>query len=298
MRAGRSETSKDWMAPIPDSPSISFFQTRSTPRPSGVTSPIPVTTTRLMPAYPNIDKPETRSAVSLDKADGVFDGDDLLRGVVRNLAAEFLLERHHQLDRIEAVRSQVVDEAGVLGHLRLLDAEMLDDDFLHSIGDITHPYCPSMADSRCSRLSAARLSNKGDQPLYLAPARPRWKRHITRIRRACQSGEPPSRDRLYHDHAAVDMDGLTSHVGRLRARQINHCAGDFFRRAEAFHGDRGGAADALIVGKFVGHRSGDEPRCDTVDGDAASRDLGGDRFRHADHSGFRRGIIRLPRIAR
>ena len=46
--AGRSFTSKDWMAPMPLSPASRRFQTCSTPIPSGVTTPIPVTTTRRM----------------------------------------------------------------------------------------------------------------------------------------------------------------------------------------------------------------------------------------------------------
>src|SRR5262249_55878263 len=103
IRAGRSETSNDWMAPMPDSPARSFCQTRSTPRPSGVTSPIPVTTTRLMPAPPGAVAATARSAVRLDKAHRILDGNDLLRRVVGYLAPELLLERHDQFDRIEAV---------------------------------------------------------------------------------------------------------------------------------------------------------------------------------------------------
>jgi len=36
------------------------------------------------------------------------------------------------------VGAQIVDEGGVLGHLRLLDAEMLDDDLLNALGNIAH----------------------------------------------------------------------------------------------------------------------------------------------------------------
>jgi hypothetical protein len=39
-------TSKDWIAPRPDSPAVMRFQTCSTPRPSGQAIPMPVTTTR------------------------------------------------------------------------------------------------------------------------------------------------------------------------------------------------------------------------------------------------------------
>ena len=111
---------------------------------------MPVTTTRLMlkPSAwrkrPGIGQPGIRAAhadvqlVLLDEVDGVLDGQDLLGRVVRDLAAEFLLERHHQLDRVEAVGAQVVDKAGVLGHLRLVDAEMLDDDLLDPLSDVAH----------------------------------------------------------------------------------------------------------------------------------------------------------------
>src|SRR5882724_8218714 len=78
------------------------------------------------------------SGVLLDEGDGVFHGQDLLRRVVGNFAAEFLFERHDQLDRIEAVRAKIVDEAGALGYLRIIDAKMLDDDLFHALGDVTH----------------------------------------------------------------------------------------------------------------------------------------------------------------
>src|SRR5665213_2458600 len=164
IRAGRSETSNDWIAPIPDSPASSFFHTRSTPRPSGVTSPIPVTTTRLMPVYPIAGKPPARSAVGLDKAHRVLDGYDLFRGVVRYLAAEFLLECHNQLDRVETVGPQIVDKARVFSHLRLIDAKVRDDDLLHSVGDVTHPCCPSVADLRVFSVQRGAGIRSGDQP--------------------------------------------------------------------------------------------------------------------------------------
>src|ERR1051325_9715477 len=153
-REGRSETSKDWIARTPDSPANSRPQTFSRPMPSGLTRPMPVMTTRLIRApfpygagvdeggpggyRPGALKCDARSAMRLDKADRVLDGNDLLGRVVRDLAAEFLLESHHQLDGVEAVGPQIVDKAGVLGHLGLVDAEMLDDDLLDPIGDIAH----------------------------------------------------------------------------------------------------------------------------------------------------------------
>src|SRR5438067_13158198 len=86
-----------------------------------------------------------RSAVRLDEADGILDGDDLLGRIVGDLAPELLLEGHHQLDGVEAVGAQIVDEAGVFGHFRFVDAQMLDDDLLDPISDVTHPFLPSVA---------------------------------------------------------------------------------------------------------------------------------------------------------
>src|SRR5579862_4043326 len=143
-RDGRSETSNDWIARIPDSPASSRRHTVSRPMPSGVTSPMPVTTMRLMSRRSRARRaaarptPGSRSAVRLDKADRVLDGHDLLGCVIRDLAAEFFFEGHHQLDRIEAVGPQIVDEAGVFGHLGIVDAEMLDDDLLDPLGDVAH----------------------------------------------------------------------------------------------------------------------------------------------------------------
>src|SRR5580704_1708484 len=189
IRAGMSETSKDWMAPTPDPPLIRRAHTRSMPRPSGVTNPIPVMTTRLMQTDPVPGGSRARSAVRLDEAHRVLDGYDLFRGIVGYLAAELLLERHDELDRVEAVRPQIVDKARVFGHLGFVDPEMLDDDLLHSLGDVTHPLCPSMAGGMCSRLSAVRVPDDGLSRFIVAIAAAlKVGAHITRFQRACQRG--------------------------------------------------------------------------------------------------------------
>src|SRR5207249_5862533 len=72
------------------------------------------------------------------------DRHDLLGRVIRDLAAEFLLERHHELDGIEAVGTQIVDKTGVFGHLRFVDAQMLDDDLFDPLVDVTHPLVSSL----------------------------------------------------------------------------------------------------------------------------------------------------------
>ncbi len=73
-----------------------------------------------------------------DIADGILHGENSLRRLVRNLEAKFLLERHHQFDRVEAVRTQIVDKAGVVGDLRIIDTEVLDDNLLNALGGIAH----------------------------------------------------------------------------------------------------------------------------------------------------------------
>src|SRR3984893_6290945 len=139
------------MARMPDSPAVSRFQMFSVPMPSGVTRPMPGTTTRFMlvcraaggaRALPPPIPSAAASLVPFDEAHGVLDGDDLLGGVVGDLAPELFLERHHELDGVEAIGPEIVDEAGVFGHLGLIDAKMLHHDLFYSVGDIAHRLIP------------------------------------------------------------------------------------------------------------------------------------------------------------
>src|SRR6266446_5312776 len=100
------------MARMPDSPAVSRFQMFSVPTPSGVTRPMPVTTTRFMlvcrlvrwDRAPALPMPSAvPSLVRFDEAHRVLDGDDLLGGVVGDLAPELFLECHHELDGVEAI---------------------------------------------------------------------------------------------------------------------------------------------------------------------------------------------------
>src|SRR5689334_15090882 len=79
-----------------------------------------------------------RSAVRLDEADGVLDRHDLLSRIVGNFTAKLFLEGHDQLDGIEAVRPQIIDKAGIFGHLGVVNAEMLDNNLLNPLGDVAH----------------------------------------------------------------------------------------------------------------------------------------------------------------
>src|SRR5262249_19077189 len=76
--------------------------------------------------------------VLFEEFDGVADRQDGLGGVVGNFAAEFLLERHDEFDRVEAVGTEIIDEARVLGHLVRLDAQLLYPDLFPPLANVAH----------------------------------------------------------------------------------------------------------------------------------------------------------------
>src|ERR1051326_876083 len=126
------------MAVMPDSALISRFQTCLTPRPSGQTMPMPVTTTRRMVASLSRVPVAGLLILLLDVIDGVLHGGDLLRRILGDFDVERLLERHHEFDRVQTVGAQVVDEGRFRGDLGFVNAEMLNDDLLDLVGDIAH----------------------------------------------------------------------------------------------------------------------------------------------------------------
>src|SRR5690606_19141629 len=74
----------------------------------------------------------------VDVLDGLMHGRDLLGVLVRDLDLELLFERHHQLDRIQRVRTQVIDERGVVRDLLLFDAQLLGNDGLYLLFNRAH----------------------------------------------------------------------------------------------------------------------------------------------------------------
>jgi len=93
----------------------------------------------------------------VDVFDGVADGDDGLGRVVGNFDAEFLFERHHQLDRVQAVGAEIFNERRGVGDLVRIHVEMLDDDLLHAFGSIAHGFlCLSLLFTAASRFFLAR----------------------------------------------------------------------------------------------------------------------------------------------
>ena len=81
-----------------------------------------------------------RSALSVlfEKFYSVADRENSFRRVVRNLATKFLLEGHDEFDCIEAAGAEIVDEAGIFGHLVGLNAKVLHDDFFDPLANFTH----------------------------------------------------------------------------------------------------------------------------------------------------------------
>src|ERR1700682_7500 len=142
--AARSSTGNSLMRMAPLLPASRLDQLSSTPQPSGVTMPRPVTTTRLIKKRAPAPAPQNRSAgycrrarsggILLEETDGIGGGQNGLRRIRGNLDAELLLEGHDEFDRVEAVGTEVIDKAGVLGNLLGIDAEMLNHDLLN-------PFC-------------------------------------------------------------------------------------------------------------------------------------------------------------
>src|SRR5690349_10050252 len=117
------------MGAAPDVPARSALQVESTSVPTGVTSPRPVTTTRCAKLLPDL---------LVEVVHGVTDGAELLGVLVGDVDVELLLERHHELHRVQAVGAEVLHEAGLAGELLTLDAQLLDDDVLDLLFDVAH----------------------------------------------------------------------------------------------------------------------------------------------------------------
>src|SRR5512140_30889 len=126
--------------PMPDTPAARLAQFSFAVRPTGETRPTPVTATRRRPR-PSSRDPELTGTVRESSGSGglrvrfdvgnrVLDLLDLLGVLVRDLDAERLLEGHHELDRVERIRAEVVHERGLGLHLVRLDAQLLHDDAL------------------------------------------------------------------------------------------------------------------------------------------------------------------------
>jgi hypothetical protein len=73
-----------------------------------------------------------------DELDRVAKGLDRIRSVIGDLDAEFFFECHDQFDRVEAVRTEIVDERGFVDDFVLFNAQVFHNDFLNAVCDIAH----------------------------------------------------------------------------------------------------------------------------------------------------------------
>src|ERR1051325_288183 len=129
--------SKRVMGPAPERPASRPSQVLWTSVPSGVTSPRPVIATRrAIRLLPHLVVQVLQRLPHRAELLGFFVGD---------VDVEFLLERHHQLHGVEAVRAQVFHEARVGRQLVALDAQLFDDDVLDLLFELLHVHghgCP------------------------------------------------------------------------------------------------------------------------------------------------------------
>src|SRR5260221_1986614 len=161
IRVERSATSNVSIFLAPLSPLRIRAHVVSTPQPSGVTMPSPVTTTRLMSKTPARNwRPKTRNRgtvqqrsvrlwytapgtsafrVLFEKLRPVADGQNRLGGVIGNFATELLFKCHPKLDDVEAVGAEVVDETRSGDQLVRLDTEMLHNNCLNPLANFIHP---------------------------------------------------------------------------------------------------------------------------------------------------------------
>jgi ABC-type lipoprotein export system ATPase subunit len=74
--------------------------------------------------------------------DRVLDGGDFLSRVLGDFNVELFFERHHQLDRVEAIGAQVVDEGRFRHHSGFIHAKVVRYDPFDLYGNVTHrlPY--------------------------------------------------------------------------------------------------------------------------------------------------------------
>src|SRR3954466_9627919 len=131
----RRAGSKRVMRVIPEVPASALSQASWTLLPRGQTMPRPVTTTLRR------FNSELRLGVGLDVIDGLLDGGDLLRFLVRDLGLEFFFQRHHELDGVERIGAEVVDERRLVLDLRLIHAQLLGNDFLDCLLDVLRHRC-------------------------------------------------------------------------------------------------------------------------------------------------------------
>src|SRR5580698_4817794 len=133
---GKLAASNRTTGPMPLRPARIDAHADAMSLPTGETIPRPVTTTlRLLKLASS-----GLAFVRIDVIDGLLDGRDLLRVLVRYLRLELFFERHHQLNRVQRVCAEVVNERGVIGYFFFFHAQLFGHDLLNLLLNSTHRY--------------------------------------------------------------------------------------------------------------------------------------------------------------
>src|SRR5438105_3868712 len=90
---------------------------------------------------PSISCARSPLLVGGDVVDGLADGLDLLRVLVRDLDPELVLELHDQLHEVDRVGVELLLEGRLLRDVRLVDAELLGEDLLDPLVDFRARRC-------------------------------------------------------------------------------------------------------------------------------------------------------------
>jgi hypothetical protein len=76
--------------------------------------------------------------VAVDVIDRLLDGGNFFGVFVGDFGLELFFQRHDEFDRIERVGAKVIDEGGLVFYFCLVYAQLLGDDFLHTLFNIFH----------------------------------------------------------------------------------------------------------------------------------------------------------------
>src|SRR5438270_924333 len=82
--------------------------------------------------------------------DSLLHGGDFLGVLIGDLGLELFFERHDELDRVQGIRTEVVDERRFVLDLGLVHAQLLGDDLLDSLLYVFHA-SPPLAGSERSK---------------------------------------------------------------------------------------------------------------------------------------------------
>src|SRR6266540_3751943 len=271
--------------PTPERPAVMASQYASTPTPTGVTAPSPVTTTRrtLLPH---------RRLLGDHQVGRLADGLDAGDLVIWDLDAELLLEGKDDLDQVERVGVQVLLEASVGRDLVRVDAELGGQDLPHGVDDFLARLRHLVRSPSCWALGAGTLPTPPPITCHASYGYPLRPDLPDRVVTGWQIGLSRS-----HRHTAVDRHDLAGDVAGLLAGQEPHSGGHVLRTTHAADRDSIHRRLPGLLAHGVGQLGRHVSRSDHIGGNAAVGDLTGHTHGEADQTSLRGRVVGLPRVA-